>query len=78
MLRNFKYMNFPGFRKALHFSEAEGEFKLFAKDNLKSQLRILKDMEELLHHLICESLKLAKMLQNSVKLSTVLNNTRSS
>lgn len=49
-------MNFPSFRKALDFSEAEEEFKLFAKDNLKSQLGILKDTEELLPHFTCEHL----------------------
>lgn len=58
-------MNFPGFKKALHFSEAE-KFKLFTKDNLESQLRTLNDMEVLLPHLICEDLWL-KISYNDAK-----------
>lgn len=39
-------MNLPSSRKALDFSEADGKLKLFAKIKPKSQLKILKDMEE--------------------------------
>lgn len=53
-------------RKTLDFSKAEGEFKLFAKNNLKSQLGILNGMEELLPHLICEYLQL-KISCNAAK-----------